>query len=366
MAAGEFAVAPLIRNPFDVRRALRCVLVAAGPCVLMALDNTGYQANLAFAASGVPAGWRSAAIAAIGLGHSTTQPLDCVALGALYFAPLLLAVWLAGALLELAVARARGRRADHVALPVISLLLALSLPATLPPWQAALTAAVGMLVGKEIFGGFGRNFVNPVVVALAFLSFAYPATVVGDTVWVPASGQPAAMPLSIASRAGLAGLDQAGLDFAALALGWVPGAFGQTSSLACAFGLAVLLYTGVASWRIVAGGVLGLLAGVLALQALGAARPIAELPAHWHLVTGSFAFGLVFLATDPVTAAATSAGRWVYGAIVGAFVALVRIANPAYDDGVVLALLLGNVSAPLIDRGAAWLQLRGRRGASDA
>jgi Na+-transporting NADH:ubiquinone oxidoreductase subunit B len=223
-----------------------------------------------------------------------------------------------------------------------------------------------MLVGKEIFGGFGRNFVNPVVVALAFLSFSYPAAVAGDFVWVPAAGHAAATPLSIAGRAGFAGLEQAGLDFSALALGWVPGALGQTSGLACAFGLAVLLYTGVASWRIVAGGVLGLLIGVLALQAIGAERPIAELPAHWHLVTGSFAFGLVFLATDPVTSAATSAGRWIHGVIVGAFVALVRIANPAYEDGVVLALLFGNVSAPLVDRGVAWLQLRGRRGTGSA
>jgi Na+-transporting NADH:ubiquinone oxidoreductase subunit B len=365
--ARELAEAPFVRSPFGARLALRCVLVAAAPCVLMALDNTGMQTNLAFAAGAAqPNDWRAAWIAAVGLGHSAASPLDCVALGALYFVPLLFVVAAAGALVEAVFARARGRVADHAALPVIALLLTLSLPATLPLGQAALASALGIAFGKEIFGGFGRNFVNPVVVALAFLVFAYPGAAAGDFVWVPVDGHAAPAPISIAGRSGFAGLQEAGFTWSALALGWVPGPLGHTSPLACLIGLVVLLYSGAASWRIVVGGVLGLGVAILALQPLGGARPLAELPVAWHLVSGSFVFGLVFLATDPVTSAATSAGRWMYGAFIGAFVALVRIANPTYEDGTVLALLMGNVSAPLIDRAVGWWQLNRRRGARGA
>jgi Na+-transporting NADH:ubiquinone oxidoreductase subunit B len=297
----------------------------------------------------------------LGLGHSPTSLLDCVVFGGLFFFPLLVAVWLAGGLSERCFASARGRRADHVALPVIAVLFSLSLPATLPLWQAALGSAIGVVVGKEIFGGFGRNFVNPVVVGLAFLYFAYPGAVSGDTVWVPIPGHVGATPLAVATRSGLDGINAAGMTWSSTALGWVPGAMGETSALACLLGLVVLLYTGVASWRIVAGGSLGLLAGVWVLQSLDVGRSITQLPWHWHLVSGSFAFGLVYLATDPVTAATTNAGRWLYGGIIGVFVAVVRIANPSHQDGVILALLLGNVMAPLLDRMVALAQLRWNR-----
>jgi Na+-transporting NADH:ubiquinone oxidoreductase subunit B len=340
---------------------MNCMLVAAIPCVLMALYNTGYQANLAFAQGISPSGWRIRLLETLGAGHSPTSVLDCVLFGGLFFFPLLVAVWLAGGLSERCFARARGRQADHVALPVIAVLLSLSLPPTLPLWQAALASMIGVVVGKEIFGGFGCNFVNPVVVGLAFLYFAYPGAVSGDTVWVPVRGHVGPTPLAIATRSGLEGIAAAGITWPTVALGRVPGAMGETSALACLLGLVVLLHTGVASWRIIAGGSLGLLVGVWALQDLDVGRPITELPWDWHLVTGSFAFGLVFLATDPVTAATTNAGRWLYGGIIGAFVAVVRIANPAYQDGVLPALLLGNVMAPLLDRTVAFAQLRWNR-----
>lgn len=355
------AVAPWVRAPLDVRQALRCILVAAAPCVGMALYNTGYQTNAALSSGTSPPGWRAVTLQALGLGHSPASALDCLALGALFFVPLLLAVGLAGGLAEAGFARARGRRADHAALPVIALLLALSLPATVTLWQAALASAIGVVLGKEIFGGLGRSFVSPVVVGLVFLGFAHPGVVRGDEVWVPLSGHAAPDLLSLAIRSGLEGLEAAGVPWSAAALGRVPGAMGQTSALACGLGLLVLLYTGVASWRIVAGGVLGLLAGVVALQGLDTGHPIADLPWHWHLVCGSFAFGLVYLATDPTTSAATNPGRWIHGAIIGLFVAGVRIANTAYEDGVILALLLASVSAPLVDRAVGSAQLRWNR-----
>ena len=354
-------VAPFVRNALNLRLAMRCVLAAAAPCVIMALYNTGYQVNLA-ATQGISlTGWRSQLLGTLGLGHSPKSALDCMALGALFFGPILAAAWLAAGLLEESFARARGRRADHLALSVTAVLFSLCLPATLPLWQAAVGCAIGVGVGREIFGGFGRNFVNPVVVGLAFLYFAYPGALSGDSVWVPVPGHIGPTPLAVASRAGLEGVSAAGFAWSTTALGWVPGAMGETSALACLVGLAVLLHTGVASWRIVVGGCLGLVAGVCALQGMDVQSPMADLPWHWHLASGSFAFGLIYLATDPVTAAATNPGRWLYGALIGSFVAVVRIANPAYEEGVILAVLMGNVSAPLLDRIVGLAQMRRNR-----
>lgn len=352
------AVAPWVRAPLSVGDALFRVGVASLPCFGVALYNTGHQVGAVLSAGGPPAGWRGAALGALGLRPDPTNPLECLVLGALFFVPVLAAVGLAGGLAEHAFARARGRRADHTALPVFAVLLALSLPAGTALWQAGLAAGVGIVLGKEIFGGLGRSFLSPVVVALAFLTFAYPGVLRGDEVWIPVAGHGAPDVLGVAIRSGLDGLRAAGTSWSDAALGLVPGAMGQTSAAACGLGALLLWFFGVASWRILAGGVLGLFAGVSALQALGAGDPVATLPWHWHLVSGGFAFGLVYLATDPTSSAATNPGRWLHGAIVGGFVAVVRLANVAYEDGVVLALLLASVSAPLVDRTLALAQLR--------
>jgi Na+-transporting NADH:ubiquinone oxidoreductase subunit B len=333
--------------------ALRRVCIAALPCVAMALYNTGHQVAAVLYDEELEGDWRAAGWRALGFDASEPGVLGGAVLGALYLVPVLLATGLAGGLVERGFARARGRRADHVALPAIALLLSLSLPAGVPLWHAALAAAVGIVLGKEIFGGLGRSFLSPVVVGLVFLAFAYPGAVRSESAWVPVEDHETRDVLSIASQQGSAGLEDEGISWRAAALGRVPGAMGQTSAAACGLGLLVLLFGGVASWRIVAGGVLGLAVGVLALQTLGAADPIATLPWHWHLVSGSFAFGLVFLATDPTASAATNPGRWLHGAMVGGFVAVVRIANGAYDDGVLLGLLMASVSAPLLDRAVA-------------
>jgi Na+-transporting NADH:ubiquinone oxidoreductase subunit B len=349
---------PHVRSALNLRAAMHCVLVAAIPSTAMALYNTGYQASLAVSlGAGATPGWRGRVLEALSAGFAPGDPWSCVLHGALYFVPLLVAAFLAAGAVEKLFAVLRGREPDHVALPVIALLFTLCLPPSLPLWKAAVGCAAGVAFGKEIFGGVGRNFVNPALAGLALLYFIYPGSVTGD-VWTAVDGYSGATPLAAAEEGGIRGVERAGFSWSEAWLGRIPGAMGATSALASLVGLAVLLYTGVASWRIVAGGVLGLAIGVFLVQTLGVSAPVAGLPWHWHLVTGGFAFGLVFLATDPVTAAATNPGRWVYGALIGVLVAVIRVANPAHREGVLLAVLLGNVTAPLIDQLVARVMMR--------
>jgi Na+-transporting NADH:ubiquinone oxidoreductase subunit B len=328
----------------------------------MAIYNTGLQVNRALAAGATPlADWRLGLLSAIGAGAAPTSVWDCLARGALHFVPILAVSALAGLGTERLFARMRGRAPDHTALAVIALLFSLCLPPTLPLWKAALGSGLAFAVGKEIFGGLGRNLLNPPLTGLAFLYFAYPGDLSGSAIWVAVDGWSGATPLSVAHRSGLAGLEAAGLDWSAVLLGDVPGAMGATSALACAFGASVLLATGVASWRILAGGLLGLAGGVWLIQLIGGQGPAAELPWTWHALSGGFAFGLVFLATDPVSSATTNPGRLLYGALIGFLIVVIRLANPAHREGVMLAILLGNVFAPLIDQVVGRIQMGRRR-----
>jgi Na+-transporting NADH:ubiquinone oxidoreductase subunit B len=361
-APAQLTGPPLVRSALDVAGAMRCVQVAALPCVAVAVYNAGYQVRFALAHGLATGGdWRLRALEALGAPASSTRAWVCVAHGAAILLPLFLTSLLAGGLAERLFARARGRSVDHTALGVIALLFTLCLPPGLPLWQAALGGFVAVAVGKEIFGGFGHNFVNPPLVGLGFLYFAYPSALSGDALQVAADGYSGATLLGAARQGGITALEASGAGFGDALWGRVPGALGETSALACALGLAVLLYTGVASWRVVAGGALGLVAAALLAGALDSGRPIAELPWHWHAVVGGFAFGLVFLATDPVTAPLTDPGRWLYGLAIGGLVVLLRVANPAHRESVLLAVLLGNVMAPLLDQVAARIQLRANR-----
>jgi Na+-transporting NADH:ubiquinone oxidoreductase subunit B len=350
--------APHIRAQGDVPMVMHWVLVAALPCVAMALYNTGLQANLVLAnGAAMHPGWRASALESLGTGHAAASIWDCVMHGAMHFLPLLSVSLLAGLFAERLFARLRQRTPDHASLAVIALLFSLCLPPTLPLWKAALGSFMGFVVGKEIFGGVGRNFLNPPLTGLAFLYFAYPGALSGSNVWIAIDGVSGATPLAVISEAGVAGIEAAGLRWSTAAIGSVPGAMGGTSPLAAALGAIVLLFAGVASCRILAGGVLGLVLAVWLLQLLGAENPAAGLPWYWHAVTGSFAFGLVFLATDPVSSAATNSGRWIYGTLIGVLVVVIRVANPAHREGVMLAILLGNVAAPLIDQVVARIQI---------
>lgn len=355
---------PHVRDGVSLRRLMNVAVVALVPCILAALHETGRQANLALAAAGGggAAGWRGRLLDALGAGFDPASPAACVLHGLAWLLPVYLVTLGAGAFWQRLFARARGTRA--AGLTVTALLFALALPPTVPLWQAALGISFGVVVGKEIFGGTGKNFLNPALAGLAFLYFAYPDSVRSPGVWVAVDGWSGATPLALAKSGGVQAVRDAGVAWTDTFWGREPGAMGETSAAACLVGAAILLWVRVVSWRVLAGGVAGLVATALVFARVGG-LPMATLPWHWHLTTGGFAFGLVFFATDPVTAAATNPGRWCYGILVGAMTVLIRVANPAHTDGVLLAILLGNVFAPLFDYAFAWrnMRRRERRGA---
>ncbi len=345
-AQGPAAVttgAPHIRDAMSVGHAMNHVVVALIPCILMALFNSGYQANLAMAELGaqMAPGWRGAVLHGFGIGYDPTSLLANLWHGALYYVPILAVTWVVGGLWEQLFATVRGRERGP-GLKVIALLFSLSLPPSIPLWQVALGISFGIVIAKEVFGGTGKNFLNPALAGLAFLYATYPQQMTGEITW-------AAM-LSITAGGGAEAVSWAGASWMRSFLGAEPGTFGTTSTLACLLGAAYLILKGVASMRVMAGVFFGMIVAVLLFNNLaGDAFAFANLPWHWHLTLGSFAFGMVFLATDPVTAAGTNMGRWVYGILIGGLVVLIRVANVAHPDGVMFAILLGNIIAPLID-----------------
>jgi Na+-transporting NADH:ubiquinone oxidoreductase subunit B len=233
---------------------------------------------------------------------------------------------------------------------VTSILFALTLPPDIPLWQVALGISFGIVIGKEVFGGTGKNFLNPALTGRAFLFFAYPSEISGDAVWTAVDGFSGATPLMLAADGGVSAIQAAGISWWQAFFGTIQGSIGSTSTLMILIGALFLLYTGVASWRIMAGVLLGVVAGALLFNAVGSeTNPAFSLPWHWHLVLGGVAFGLVFMATDPVSASMTEAGKWVYGALIGFMTVMIRVLNPAYPEGVMLAILFGNLFAPLID-----------------
>ena len=342
--------APHVRDGLDLKRIMSTVLVALIPCVAMALWNTGYQANSALAQLGLaaPEGWRGQIMLLVGCDPAST--LSNVVHGALYFLPIYLVTMLVGSIWEVVFNYFRGHEFSEAFL-VTGLLFTLTLPPTIPLWQVVLGISFGVVFAKEVFGGVGRNFMNPALASRAFLYFAYPAQITGNQVWTTVSGVSGATPLGILASA-QPGQTMQSLDWSwgQAFLGTIPGSMGETSTLACLLGAAILLATRIASWRIMAAMLLGALACAcwFWLTADGI-HPLQEIPPHWHLVLGGFAFGLVFMATDPVSAAQTATGQWLYGLLIGFLCILIRVANPAYPEGVMLAILLGNVFAPLFD-----------------
>lgn len=353
-SGASFAVtrgAPHIRDSMSIERAMNCVIVALIPCVLMALFNTGYQANLAMAELGIPSapGWRGAVLGNLGVGYDPSSPWAAMWHGALHYLPVLATAWIVGEFWERVFATLR-QRERSAGLTVIALLFSLSLPPSIPLWQAALGMSFGIVVAKEIFGGTGKNFINPALTGLAFLYATYPKQMVGETAWTVVEGFTGATTLNLAASGAIQATHWAGTNWMQSFLGVVPGAFGATSTVACLLGAAFLLVTRVASARIMTGVFLGMIATTLLFNTLvGDALPFADLSWHWHLTLGGFAFGTVFLATDPVTAAATDTGRWIYGILIGSLVVIIRVANVAHPDGTMFAILFGNIVAPLID-----------------
>lgn len=341
--------APHVRDGIDLKRVMSYVVIATIPCILMALYNTGYQANLAMANMGVESapGWRGGILDSIGYNPSSIW--DNMWHGLLYFLPVYITTVVVGGLWEVLFATVRNHEVNEGFL-VTSMLFALILPPTIPLWQVALGISFAVVLGKEIFGGTGKNFLNPALTGRAFLFFAYPAAMSGDEVWVAVDGYSGATPLGAGAVNGVAEIMEQGYTWTQAFLGFIPGSLGETSTLAILLGAIFLIYTKVASWRIIAGVFLGMVVTSLLFNVVGSeTNPMYATPWYWHLVLGGFAFGMVFMATDPVSAAMTNTGRWIFGALIGFMTVMIRVVNPAFPEGIMLAILFANIFAPLID-----------------
>ena len=341
-------VAPHARSYIDMKRIMTYVVLATVPCILFGLYNTGLQTNLAIAELG-PSGWRAAIIEALGIGFNPANPLANMLHGLLYFLPIYIVTLVAGGIFEVIFAVVRRHEVNEGFL-VTSMLYTLIMPATAPLWQVALGIIFGVVIGKEVFGGTGKNFLNPALTGRAFLYFAYPANMSGDSVWTPVDGFSGATALGVSAAEGVQALAARGIEWSDAFFGTIQGSFGETSTLACALGLAFLLFTKIANWRLIVGCLGGMIAFSVLLNLIGSdTNPMFAMPWYWHLVLGGYAFGLVFMVTEPVSASHTNVGRYIYGALIGFMVVMIRVINPAFPEGMMLAILFGNVFAPLID-----------------
>ncbi len=345
-----------VRDAVDLKRIMMTVVIATLPCVAMALFNTGLQANLAIdpAKAAALEGWRHDVIRWLGVGYSPRSAVANFVHGALYFLPLYLVTMVVGLGWEVLFAIVRKVEVNE-GFFVTGILFPLILPPTTPLWQAALGISFGVVLAKEVFGGTGMNFINPALAARAFLFFAYPGEISGDKVW---TAVPAGAAVDGFSGATLLGqmrvmtqpFESAGFSWLNAFLGFEPGSMGETSALACLIGAVIIGATKVGSWRIMVGAVLGTIAMALTFNAIGShTNPWFAVPFWWHMVLGGWAFGIAFMATDPVTAPFAERGKWVYGFMIGALIVLIRVVNPAYPESTMLVILFMNVVAPVID-----------------
>jgi Na+-transporting NADH:ubiquinone oxidoreductase subunit B len=339
-----------VKDAIDLKRMMITVVIAMIPCLLFGIYNTGHQH---FLATGQTAGlWED-------FGPKFWIGLQLVL-------PLVIVAYAAGGLVEAAFAVIRKHPINEGFL-VTGMLIPLIVPATLPLWQIALATVFAVIIAKEVFGGTGMNILNVAMTARAFLYFAYPAQISGDQVWTyigdkaPVDGYSGATALAVAYNAGLEG-EPVGQAFAGhntvlgenlysfwnMFIGWIPGSIGETSTLMALVGAAILLATGVASYKIIVSSFAGAYVMGLVMNLFAVNEYMAMDPAY-HWVVGGLAFGIVFMATDPVSAAQTETGKWIYGFLIGVLTVIIRVTNPAYPEGIMLAVLFMNVFAPLID-----------------
>ena len=337
-----------VRDGIDLKRVMITVWIATFPTMFFGMWNVGYQANSIMADLGMASqeGWRGAFIALFA-GYNAESVWDNMIHGAVYFLPIYLTTFIVGGFWEVLFASIRKHEVNE-GFFVSSVLFALCCPPDLPLWMVALGISFGIVIGKEVFGGTGKNFLNPALTGRAFLYFAYPAYMSGDAVWTAVDGYTGATMLSVAASEGIAGVTDS-IAWSDAFFGTIQGSVGETSTLAILFGAALLLTMRIASWRIMAGVLLG--SGLLSLMfnSIESSNPMFALPFYWHWVIGGFAFGTVFMATDPVSASMTNTGKFYYGALIGIMVILIRVVNPAFPEGIMLAILFANLFAPLID-----------------
>ena len=336
-----------IRDAVDMKRSIIIVVIALIPALLFGMWNIGYQHY-----ESVNALMRDCVSGDASATQTFTQLhnytfLQCFWFGFLRMLPLIVVSYVVGLFIEFAFAQVRHHEVNEGFLAT-GLLIPMIVPVTTPLWQLALAVAFAVIIGKEVFGGSGMNFLNPALVARAFLFFAYPTHMSGDKVWIAndlwgsdaIAGATPMGELAAGMHPSASALD--------MLLGTIPGSTCETSVIAIALGAILLLFTGIASWRIMlsvflGGGLMGLL-----FNAIGY-NDYMQLPFYYHFLMGGFAFGAVFMATDPVTAAQTNTGKWIYGLLIGAFAVLLRVCNPAYPEGMMLSILFMNCMAPLID-----------------
>jgi Na+-transporting NADH:ubiquinone oxidoreductase subunit B len=356
------ARAPHVRDGIDLKRLMVYVVIAAAPCALWGMYIVGYQANQAMATLDLVSavGWRGALTDALGIGYNAESIWACLWHGFLYFFPIYVVTMAVGLGWEMLFAAVRNHEVNEGFL-VTAMLYTLTLPASTPLWQVALGISFGVVIGKEVFGGTGKNFLNPALTARAFLYFAYPASQSGDSVWVPVDGYSGATALSLGASGGEDAIHNAGITWMDAFVGILQGSLGETSTLACLIGAIFLLYTRIASWRIMLGVLVGMIACAELFNFLGSdTNPMFSLPWYWHLVLGGYAFGLVYMATDPVSAAMTNPGRLAFGILIGVMVVLIRVVNPAFPEGMMLAILFANMFAPIIDYFVVQANIRRR------
>ena len=335
-----------IRDAIDLKRLMMTVIISMVPCLLFGTWNVGHQHFLA-------------------IGQASATLGDKIWIGVLQVVPIIVVSYGVGLGIEFIFSTLR-RHPVNEGFLVTGMLIPLVMPPDVPLWQVAVATAFAVIIGKEAFGGTGMNVVNIALTARAFLYFAYPTDLSGD-VWTyigdakAVAGYSGATPLSLAADAATtganvlesfnsfgAGWNEGVFTFSNLFMGLRPGSIGETSTLMCLIGAFILIATGAGSWKIIVSVFGGAYAMGLFLNLVGG-NPFVEMPAYYHLVIGGLAFGAVFMATDPVTASQTETGKWVYGAMIGIFTVLIRVFNPAYPEGIMLAILLMNVFAPLID-----------------
>ena len=325
--------APHIRDSIDLKRSMIFVVIAMIPAILFGIFNVGYQED------------------------SSRSIIQNFISGLYVVGPIIIISYSVGGLWEVIFALVRKHEVNEGFL-VTGMLIPLVMPPTIPLWMVAVATSFGVIIGKEIFGGTGFNIFNPALVARAFIFFAYPAQISGDLVWKigKVDGLSTATPLLIASSIQGPEYEALGLldglySFNQMFYGFIPGSIGETSTLACLIGGLFLLVTRIANWRIILAIIIGMsMTSFLAMQlAPFSDNPMLSLPPYYHFVMGGFAFGLVFMATEPVTAAHTNKGRWIYGLLIGFMVVVIRAINPAYPEGMMLAILFSNAFAPLID-----------------
>ena len=346
-----------VRDGIDLKRIMITVWLCTFPVMFWGMYNVGFQALTAIHHFGItPTGWRTAITGMAGYDPSSFWA--CFVYGAMQFLPIYIVTFAVGIFWEVIFAVVRGHEVNE-GFFVTSVLFALSLPPDIPLWQVALGISFGVVVAKEVFGGTGKNFLNPALAGRAFLYFAYPAYMSGDAVWTAVKGL-----ASVDGYSGATPLGQAAagtpadafvnaygqtITWADAFLGNMQGSIGEVSTLAILIGGAVLIYTKIASWRVILGAVIGLLLTAFIFNMIGGDNPMMSLAPHWHLVIGGFMFGAVFMATDPVSAAHTNTGRWCYGLLIGFMTVVIRVVNPAFPEGIMLAILFANLFAPLFD-----------------